>query len=194
VRIEPDPLIAHDAALRAEADNLLTETGLLDLLRQRGSVHVSGSHALRLMTWRDLDVYLEAPAITVTDFFTLGTRISELLDPWKMFFTNNRARLDPKYPAGLYWGIRLGDVRKGAWKIDLWAMDPPACRLALEKCDEIAARLTPESRQVILELKSQLWQHPDYRDTITAKTIYDAVLDGRVTDLDGFWGFARSRT
>ncbi len=64
--------------------------------------------------------------------------------------------------------------------IDLWAMDSPACRLALEKCDEIAARLTPESRQVILELKSQLWRHPDYRDTITAKTIYDAVLDGGV--------------
>jgi hypothetical protein len=194
MRIGSDPLIAHDAALRAEADNLLTETGLMDLLRQRGSVHVSGSHALRLMTWRDLDVYLEAPAITVTEFFTLGTRIAELLDPWKMFFTNNCARLDPKYPAGLYWGIRLGDVRKGAWKIDLWALDSPACRLALEKCDEIAARLTPESRQVILELKSQLWRHPDYRDTITAKTIYDAVLGGGVTDLDGFWAFVRSRT
>jgi len=189
-----DPLIAHDAALRAEADNLLIETGLMDLLRQRGSFRISGSHALRLMTWRDLDVYLEAPAITVTEFFTLGTRIAELLDPWKMFFTNNRARLDPKYPPGLYWGIRLGDVRKGAWKIDLWAMDSPACRLALEKCDEIAARLTPESRHVILELKSQLWRHPDYRDTITAKTIYDAVLDRGVTNLDGFWAFVRSRT
>jgi hypothetical protein len=194
MRIGSDPLIAHDAALRAEADNLLIETGLMDLLRKRGSVHVSGSHALRLMTWRDLDVYLEAPAITVTEFFTLGTRIAELLDPWKMFFTNNRARLDPKYPAGLYWGIRLGDIRNGAWKIDLWAMDSPACRLALQKCDEIAARLTPESRQVILELKSQLWRHPDYRDTITAKTIYDAVLGGGVTDLDGFWAFVKSRT
>ena len=194
MRIGSDPLISHDAALRAEADNLLIETGLMDLLRQRGSIHVSGSYVLRLMTWRDLDVYLEAPAITVTDFFTLGTRIAELLDPWKMFFTNNRARLDPKYPGGLYWGIRLGDVRKGAWKIDLWAMDSPACRLALEKSDEIAARLTPESRQVILKLKSQLWRHPDYRDTITAKTIYDAVLGGGVTDLDGFWVFVRSRT
>lgn len=194
MRIEPDPFIAHDAALRAEGDNLLIETGLMDLLRQRGTVHVNGSHALRLMTWRDLDVYLEAPAITVSEFFTLGTRIAELLDPWKMHFANNRALMDPKYPAGLYWGIRLGDVRKGAWKIDLWAMDSPACGLALEKCDEIAARLTPESRQVILELKSQLWRHPDYRDTITAKTIYDAVLDGGVTDLDGFWAFVRSRT
>ena len=41
-----DPLIAHDAALRAEADNVLIETGLMDLLRHRGTVHVSGSNAL----------------------------------------------------------------------------------------------------------------------------------------------------
>ena len=58
MRIGSDPLISHDAALRAEADNLLIETGLMDLLRHRGSVHVSGSYALRLMTWRDLDIYL----------------------------------------------------------------------------------------------------------------------------------------
>ena len=35
-----DPLIAHDAALRAEADALLSETGLMDLVREHGSVHV----------------------------------------------------------------------------------------------------------------------------------------------------------
>jgi hypothetical protein len=188
-----ESLIEQDVALRAEADGLLTRTGLRDLLSRSGIVHVGGSYALRLMTWRDLDVYLEAPGITVSQFFALGSQIAELLDPWKMFFTNNRARLDASYPPALYWGVRLGDIRRGAWKIDLWALDPPACRSALENCERIAARLTPESRQLILALKAQLWQHPSYRDTITSQTIYDAVLDGGVTDLDAFWAFARSR-
>jgi hypothetical protein len=183
-----------DAALHAEADGLLARTGLKDLLSRAGTVHVSGSYALRLMTWRDLDIYLEAPGMTVSEFFALGSRIAELLDPWKMFFTNNRGRLDAKYPPALYWGIRLGDIRKGAWKIDLWAMDSDACRLALENCEQVAARLTPRSRQAILALKAELWNHPAYRDTITSKTIYDAVLDGGVTDLDGFWGFVRCRS
>lgn len=186
-------LIDQDAALRAEADGLLASTGLKDLLSRSGIVYIGGSYALRLMTWRDLDIYLEAPDITVSQFFALGSRIAELLDPWKMFFTNNRARLEPKYPPALYWGIRLGDIRRGAWKIDLWALDSSACRSAMENCDRIAARLTPESRQLILVLKSQLWQHPSYRDTITSKTIYDAVLDAGVTDLDAFWAFVRSR-
>src|SRR5207253_4726911 len=145
-----ESLVERDAALRAEADRLLSGTGLKDLLSRAGVVHVGGSYALRLMTWRDLDVYLEAPGITVPQFFALGSRVAELLDPWKMFFTNNRGRLDAKYPPALYWGIRLGDIRKGAWKIDLWAMDSAACHSALENCDRVAARLTPESRQMIL--------------------------------------------
>src|SRR5689334_11189147 len=177
-------LINQDVTLRAEADALLTGTGLRDLLSRSGIVHVSGSYALRLMTWRDLDVYLEAPGMTVAGFFDLGGRIAGLLDPWKMSFTNNRAGLDAQCPPALYWGIRLGDVRKGAWKIDLWALDSAACRRTLESCDRIAARLTPESRHVILALKAELWQHPDYRGTITSMTIYDAVLEGGVTDLD----------
>ena len=188
-----DAIIQLEAALRAQADDLLVRTGLKDLLSRSGTVHVSGSYALRLMTWRDLDIYLEAPRMTVSEFFALGSRITALLDPWKMFFTNNRGRLDGNYPPALYWGIRLGDIRKGAWKIDLWAMDSAACRIALENCDQVAARLTPESRLVILALKAQLWHHPAYRDTITSKTIYDAVLDGGVTDLDTFWAFVRSR-
>jgi hypothetical protein len=187
-----ESLIDQDSALRAEADGLLTGTGLKDLLSRSGVFHIGGSYALRLMTWRDLDIYLEAPGITVAQFFALGTRIAELLEPWKMFFTNNRGRLEAKYPPALYWGIRLGDVRRGAWKIDLWALDPSACREALANCDRIARRLTPESRQVILALKSQLWHHPNYRDTFTSQTIYDAVLDAGVTDLDAFWAFVRS--
>jgi hypothetical protein len=101
--------------------------------------------------------------------------------------------LGPEVPA-LYWGIRLGGIRQGAWKIDLWAMDSAACRSALENCDRVAARLTPDSRQAILALKAQLWHHPAYRDTITGKTVYDAVLDGGVADLDAFWAFVRSRS
>ena len=99
-----DSPIHVDAALRAEADDLLVRTGLKDLLSRSGTVHVSGSHALRLMTWRDLDIYLEAPGMMVSEFFALGSRITALLDPWKMFFTNNRGRLDAKYPPALYWG------------------------------------------------------------------------------------------
>jgi hypothetical protein len=44
-----------------------------------------------------------------------------------------------------------------------------------------------ENRLTILHLKSQLWDKPQYRDTITSQNIYEAVLDGGGDTLDGFF-------
>jgi hypothetical protein len=188
-----DSFIEVDAALRAEADELLDRSGLLELLSRFGITHVSGSYALRLMTWRDLDVYLETTDMTVSKFLELGKCIAELLGPMKMSFINNWHHAHPENPRGLYWGVRLGDVRQGAWKIDLWAMEPIVCRAALEKGRLVGDRLTEEARRTILALKTELWRHPSYRGAITSQTIYDAVLTWGVTDLRTFWAFAETR-
>ena len=51
----------------------------------------------------------------------------------------------------------------------------------------IRNRLTPETRTSILEIKSLLWNHPEYRKPITSQMIYDAVLDAGVRDIEAFW-------
>lgn len=180
-------LLAVDERLRAEADALLQERGLQQLIEEYAPVHITGSYTLHLMVWRDLDLAMEAPTISVPEFFDLGKRITMLLSPLKMFFTNNRDHDGSRYPRGLYWGIRLGDVRRGAWKIDLWAFDSDECRAKVRECDALKRRLNDENRLTILRLKSQLWDTAQYRDTITSQDIYEAVLDGGVDTLDGFF-------
>ena len=182
-------LLTVDKTLRAEADTLLYERGLRKLLEEYAPVHITGSYTLRLMVWRDLDIVMDAPAITIPEFFELGKRITLLLSPWKMFFTNNRDRNGGRYPRGLYWGIRLGDVRRGAWKIDLWAFDSSESRDKLRGCEALASRLNEENRLIILNLKSQLWDKPRYRDTITSQDIYEAVLEHGVHTLAGFYEY-----
>ena len=119
----PDP-IARDEALCAEADRILWKRGLHRLLAQYGEVHPVGSYALHLMVWRDLDLYLLAPDITVDTFFGLGRQIAKLLDAPRMHYRDERSGHTPGLPRdGLYWGIYLDDERAGAWKIDLWALD-----------------------------------------------------------------------
>ena len=113
-----------DRALRAEADELLEEKGLRALLASCGTIHVSGSYALELMVWRDLDVYLATRQWTIDRHFQLGQRIAALLAPVRMQFLDNRSGHFDDLPRGLYWGVVLGDVLAGAWKIDLWAVDP----------------------------------------------------------------------
>ncbi len=187
-----DPF-AVDKKIRSEADVLLYDKGLRKLVEEYAPVHVVGSHTLNLMCWRDLDLAMDAPAITVSEFFELGKRITALLAPRKMFFTNNRDHSGGNDPRGLYWGIRMGDVRRGAWKIDLWAFDTDQCLEKVRECEALRSRLNEENRLKILHLKSQLWDKPQYRDTITSQDIYDAVLDRGVNTLDGFFEYVQKK-
>ena len=109
-----------DDAIRTEADRLL-ESGLRALLADYGDVHVVGSYALDLMTWRDLDIHLVRERLDVPAFFTLGGEIAALLQPHRMHFRDESCVATPGLPKGLYWGIYLGNERAGAWKIDVWA-------------------------------------------------------------------------
>ena len=186
LRIESEQaLLTTDHQLRAEANEILDLKGLRSLLEAYAPISVVGSYALQLMTWRDLDILMDAPGITVADFFELGRRVTTLLSAWKMFFTNNRDH--NQIPCGLYWGIRLGDIKTGAWKIDLWAFDSEQYSTKIQECKHLHRRLTSVNRVTILRLKSRLWNDPRYRDTITSQHIYDAVLDHGVQSLDDFW-------
>ena len=164
-----------DRALRAEADELLEEKGLRALLASCGTIHVSGSYALELMVWRDLDVYLATRQWTIDRHFQLGQRIA--------------VPRGDRDAVELYWGVVLGDVLAGAWKIDLWAVDPDTCAALLRHCDSIAARLTDRSRRAILEIKATCWRDPEYRKGFTSQHIYRAVLDAGVTSVDEFRKF-----
>lgn len=107
-------LFKTDVAIRAEADELLDYRGLRKLIEEYAPFHIVGSYTLELMVWRDLDIAMDAPDITISQFFELGERITESLSSWKMFFTDNRDNDPGRYPGGLYWGIRLGDFKKGS--------------------------------------------------------------------------------
>jgi len=159
------------------------------LLARHGTVHVTGSYALELMAWRDLDVYVESPEVSLGEFFTLGGEIAALLSPVRMQFLDNRGGGLDGLPSGLYWGARLGELLQGAWKIDVWAVRPETCAELIAYCDGIAARLTPRARRAILRIKSHCWRDPAYRKGFTSQDIYRAVLDYGVSDAEGFAAF-----
>jgi len=173
-------------ALRVEADALLWEKGLHPLLETYGLVHVSGSYALQLMVWRDLDIYLVTEGLPQSAFFHLGGQIADLLTPTRMHFRNERVAKTEGLPEGLYWGIYLGNEREGAWKIDVWAVSPAHFIVLDEFRKNLESRLTASSRRKILEIKAQCWMKPGYRRTFSSRDIYEAVLDEGVDDLSSF--------
>ncbi len=190
--VDTEELLALDVTLRAEADEILWDRGLHHLLAQHGEVYPTGSYALQLMVWRDLDLYLVSPGITVGTFFGLGARISELLAAPRMHFRNERVGHTPDLPRdGLYWGIYLGLERGGAWKIDLWAMDEVEHGRLQAHLDAIEMRLSDEARRRILRIKSAVWMRPGYRRRYSSQDIYQAVLDHDVGDVNAFDAYLR---
>lgn len=185
--------LQQNQVLKKEADVLLQEKGLLSLLKTAGTPHVHGSYALDLMTWRDLDIYLEADELTESEFFRLGSEICQALQPVKMSFRNERIGKTKGLPTGLYWGIYLGNERAGSWKIDIWAVDTAECNRLLAFNKGIIQQLTPAAVSQILNIKSQCWQDPAYRRTYTSADIYKAVLQHNITGLEDFYRFLRQR-
>ena len=181
-----DNLIKLDESIRAEADGLLDGQGLRALLGQYGTVHVAGSYALRLMVWRDLDIYLEADGLSLSAFFALGGKLAASLEPVWMSFRNHRLQPHPTGLRSLYWGIRLGDIHQGAWKIDLHVTDSQTCAEQLAGIRQLASRLDEQSRLAILDIKSQCWQLPQFRRELTSMDIYRAVLDHGAADMADF--------
>lgn len=169
-----------DNAIRDEADRLLYEKGLYKLLKEYGQPYLSGSYELGLMTWRDLDIYLAQEAMDVGSFFRLGSALAGLLHPVKMSFRNEFLGKSPGLPEGLYWGVYLGNERKGAWKIDIWMVQQEELSRLMHYCEKLKERLTEEYREIILGIKATCWTDPAYRKHYSSTDIYQAVLEENV--------------
>jgi len=168
--------------LKQEADCLMSACGIADLLAFYPQWFVGGSYSYDLMVWRDLDVYILDPTHDLKMCFDVAFSLSERLPAWKSRFTNNIGC----EPNGYYWGLKTGDEREGAWKLDLWFLDQEGFDEHQRYTSMMNARLTPETRTSIHGIKESYWRRLEYRDTVTSDHIYRAVLDGGVTRVDEF--------
>jgi hypothetical protein len=180
-------LIEQDRSLRTEADLLLDRHGVLDILRQYGTPHISGSYAMQLMTWRDLDIYLAMPQVTIDRFLELGQRLAVALSPRKASYTDHLNFPPTEGIPGLYWGIHTRQLNDGGWKIDLWGVTAEVAAKRIADCNRMCASMTEEMRRSVLAIKHVVCRNPRYRDTVTSQDVYDAVSVGGATTVDEFW-------
>jgi hypothetical protein len=168
--------------LKQEADSLIASCGLGNLLAPYPQWFVGGSYSYDLMVWRDLDVYVLDLTLDLKLCFEIALAMTERLPAWKSRFTNNRG-LEPN---GYYWGLKTGDERAGAWKLDLWFLDQAGFDDHRKYTRLMNERLTAETRTAICAIKESYWRNTEYRKTVTSDHIYRAVLDGGIRSVDEF--------
>jgi hypothetical protein len=189
----------RSAALRKEALDLITESGMATLLeRQFRRPRIVGSVALDLMTWRDIDIYVPLEQAERERFFEVLPPIVAGLGakghvPYRISYNDEWARPRGDYGQGYYFGFRVAAAGGAEWKVDLWAWDPAGYEQKLRDFAVLDERLRRADRGLVLRLKSEAQGLPGFRDRITSHDIYHFVLDEAGTTLGQLQAYCDER-
>lgn len=166
--------------LKEEGQELLSSTGLASLLNQYGHVFHTGSFALNLMAWPDIDLYL------VPTKWPLGRpQLSLLLSALSSFENLLQIKVEMPgmhnnhfLPKGIYIGLKLryGNWRL-PWKFDIWIVEEAFVNEKVLWLNNTLEKLNQVNRAVILEQKHRFITTAGRTPSFSGYYIYEAVLD-----------------
>jgi hypothetical protein len=172
-----EALFARQAALQAEAADVIADLDLFALLRTVGHPTHTGSSALGLMVRRDIDATTVCPTLDPVPIFDLGRSLAIHPRVRRVTFRDDTGRWrDPRYPDGLYWLVEYVADPDVEWTLDLWFLDDGTTQFDLEHVLTLPPRLTPEARATILRIKEAIAADPSGPKGPSYE-IYEAVLD-----------------
>ena len=185
--ITREELFSQNARLCAEADTMLTETGLGELLHEAG-YELVGSYTMGTMTWCDLDFERTEEPPDWNRHWSWGQKLAQNAWIWRLACIDGyRDPRNPDSEGGLYWGLRLDYPKGGSiWKLDLWTARLAEFEDGWRKRAAWMSKLTDDTRYHILEIKNAVWDSAEYLNSLLSVHIYEAVLDYGVRGLDEF--------
>jgi hypothetical protein len=173
--------ICEDLAtsIRNNGKSLLEQKNILAYLEKVGQLYFTGSFALDLMTWNDIDMQIILKE--GLDPISVFLKFTEVLgqDPGfiECQMINFTGDYKPKMPRGVYLGIKLNSPEHGGiWKLDLWSLaqaDFDKNRLLIER---LAKEINEEDRSLILDLKTQLMKKNGRVPQMGSHFLYQAIL------------------
>jgi hypothetical protein len=182
--------------LRTEADFLLKNKKIFKPFVENGLLHVTGSYALDVLVWRDLDLYFEpnnpkgvyeifAESLKLLTLDTTVTRIKLEKALYKKY---------AHVPKGIYLGIKVQFDENHLWKIDIWALDHKKVQNNLLR--EIASfkdKMTAEKRNLILRTKHALMGERERTPSFSSYFVYKAILEKNMENVDQIKTYIRSQ-
>ena len=190
-------LLERQRSLQAEARQVLTDLALMSSLSQLGHAEHIGSSVSGLMVWRDLDVGARCPQPSPDRVFQT---LQPILTHSRVHEVLYREETGPRSPSGqstdqrYYFVLRYMTVADQRWKIDIsiWLTDAP--RNQLGHLEDLARRLTDETRLAILWIKDVWHRLETYPDEVSGTDIYAAVLDHGVRTPEQFATYLLERS
>jgi hypothetical protein len=191
-------LDARQAALQAEARDVLAAPDLAALLADLGPPVFCGSFVSGLMCWREVDVMmLVGPDFSPQDVLRVLGRIVRLPGVNGLEYRDERG---PRRPTSQVrderYHVPVTIDRAGhIWQIDLtlWLHDPHHNLTRWH--EELRERITAEQRRAVLRIKDEWHRRPEYPGDVGGLDVYTAVLEAGVRTPGQFaaWLATRAR-
>ncbi|MCP4181093.1 MAG: hypothetical protein GY756_25290 [bacterium] len=183
--------------LKKEADFLLFDCRIYEILKEIGEVHFTGSYKLDLMVWPDIDIYLTIPESK--DIITaLGTAAGKLIANHKDIVTvkieRNYSKRLTGCPPGQYLQLKIQtDNFDSLWKVDIWVLPKKLLRKKLKETDDFFKLMTPDKRDLILKCKQILKGNNSRPPSFSSYHVYKAVFEERMTDVKNIITYVKTK-
>jgi hypothetical protein len=179
-----EELLKRQAALQAEATELLEDPTWTAVFADVSPLLVTGSYVSGLMSWRELDIMvLGGPDFTPYDVLQLLQRMVSLPGVVAFDYHDERGSRSPtgqardeRYHATITLE-RSVNRNEGTWRIDLsiWLHDDHVN--VTEWHHALRDSITTEQRLAVLRIKDVWRRLPAYPDEVGGLEIYTAVVD-----------------
>ncbi len=170
--------------IKFEADKLLYNNGLLDMLETYGRTHLVGSYRMDLMTWNDLDLYVENDQVQLLNIYELMKKIFDNLQP-KWFEGKEVIEDGNKH---YFIGFET-DITGDLWNVDIWFFNKHLIEKTEEYCEKIARKVhaNPILYDAIVNIKWHLIEAGYYGTKFTSVDVYKAVTEENILNIDDFY-------
>lgn len=169
--------------IRVNADRILYEYGLLDMLKPLGRPHIIGSYRMDMMAWNDLDIDVENEAMDLGKLYQLTGSVLKVFRPsWY------EAKEEHTPDGKTVWFHGFESVINGElWNVDLWFFDQETIRSAEEYCDNIVRAASTVQKEQIILIKQELIKRDLYSfEKFHSIDVYRAVLEMSIQNIDEF--------
>src|SRR5512139_3667718 len=172
-----DP-IERASKLKQEADFLLDQVRVYEMLRPHGAIVPTGSYFLDVMAYPDIDLYMSK--VSIDTLFEIGGQLAKSDMIFRVEFEKSD---DPRLPGGLYLKprIKYGDWGR-PWKIDIWSLDDAVIEQLMQPMWHFQSKMTAELREQILRYKLSVKTKLNRTPMYSGYFIYKAFIDEGMAD------------
>ncbi len=182
--------------IRNNAKQVLESKKIDSKIHEIGELFYTGSYALDLMTWNDIDMQVVVKNGT-NAIEALGGIFNHLAnDPGfiEAQIIHFHGNYKPKMPRGVYLGIKIDCPDLGGiWKLDIWSLEKQDFEKNRLLIKTLNSKLDPQNRALILELKHEMMDGSERVPQMGSHFLYQAILLDGIKDKEELYKYVTSQ-